>query len=40
MTEEEAEYALSAVVSREGRVQGVEVINQAADRRTGRSTRC
>ena len=30
MTEEEAEYALSAVVSREGRVQGVEVINQAA----------
>jgi hypothetical protein len=29
MTEEEAEYALSAVVSREGRVQGVEVINQS-----------
>jgi hypothetical protein len=28
-TEEESEYALSAVVSREGRVQGVEVINQA-----------
>ena len=28
MVEEEAEYALSAVVSREGRVQGVEVINQ------------
>lgn len=27
MTEEEAEYALSAVVSREGRVQGVELIN-------------
>jgi hypothetical protein len=27
MTEEEAEYALAAVVSREGRVQGVEVIN-------------
>ncbi len=35
MTEEEAEYALSAVVSREGRVQGVEVINQA--RSTDRS---
>ena len=30
MTEEEAEYALSAVVSREGRVQGVEVINPRA----------
>ncbi len=28
MSEEDAEYALSAVVSREGRVQGVEVINQ------------
>ena len=28
MSEEEVEYALSAVVSREGRVQGVEVINQ------------
>src|SRR5688572_24034038 len=27
MSEEEAEYALSAVVSREGRVQGVELIN-------------
>jgi hypothetical protein len=27
MSEEDAEYALSAVVSREGRVQGVEVIN-------------
>src|SRR5688500_1490789 len=27
MSEEEGEYALSAVVSREGRVQGVEVIN-------------
>ena len=35
MTEEESEYALSAVVSREGRVQGVEVINQA--RSTDRS---
>lgn len=30
MTEEEAEYALAAVVSREGRVQGVEVINPRA----------
>ncbi len=29
MNEEDAEYALSAVVSREGRVQGVEVINQS-----------
>ncbi len=28
-SEEDSEYALSAVVSREGRVQGVEVINQA-----------
>lgn len=28
MSEEEVEYALSAVVSREGRVQGVAVINQ------------
>jgi hypothetical protein len=27
--EENAEYALSAVVSREGRVQGVEVLNQS-----------
>lgn len=27
MSEEDAEYALSAVVSREGRVQGIEVIN-------------
>ncbi|MDP2317963.1 MAG: zf-HC2 domain-containing protein [Acidobacteriota bacterium] len=27
--EEDAEYALSAVVSREGRVQGIEVINDA-----------
>jgi Putative zinc-finger len=27
MAEEDAEYALSAVVSREGRVQGIEVIN-------------
>jgi hypothetical protein len=30
MTEEEAEYALAAVVSREGRVQGVEMINPRA----------
>ena len=29
MAEEDAEYALSAVVSREGRVQGIEVINDA-----------
>lgn len=29
MSEENAEYALSAVVSREGRVQGIEVINDA-----------
>ena len=29
MDEEDAEYALSAVVSREGRVQGVEMINQS-----------
>lgn len=34
-TEEDSEYALSAVVSREGRVQGVEVLNQA--RSTDRS---
>ena len=32
MSEEDAEYALSAVVSREGRVQGVEMINQPSDR--------
>src|SRR5688572_25584709 len=32
MSEEDAEYALSAVVSREGRVQGVEMINQLGDR--------
>ena len=32
MAEEEGEYTLSAVVSREGRVQGVEMINQPADR--------
>ncbi len=32
MTEEDAEYALSAVVSREGRVQGIEVINNAQPR--------
>ena len=29
MSEEDVEYALSAVVSREGRVQGIEVINDA-----------
>jgi hypothetical protein len=29
MTEEDGEYALSAVVSREGRVQGVEVLDQS-----------
>ncbi|MGE0866911.1 MAG: zf-HC2 domain-containing protein [Vicinamibacterales bacterium] len=35
MTEEDAEYALSAVVSREGRVQGIEMINnlQPMDKR-------
>jgi len=32
MSGEEAEYALSAVVSREGRVQGVEMINEPSDR--------
>ena len=32
MSEEDAEYALSAVVSREGRVQGVEMINHLGDR--------
>lgn len=32
MSEEDAEYALSAVVSREGDVSGVEMINQPADR--------
>ena len=32
MSEEEAEYALAAVVSREGDVQGVEMLNQLADR--------
>ena len=32
MAEEEGEYTLSAVVSREGRVQGVEMINQPYDR--------
>lgn len=31
MSDEDAEYALSAVVSREGRVQGVEMINQPSD---------
>jgi hypothetical protein len=35
MSEEDVEYALSAVVSREGRVQGVEVINQLIDHRPG-----
>jgi hypothetical protein len=35
MSGEDAEYALSAVVSREGRVQGVEVINQPIDHRPG-----
>ena len=29
LSEEDAEYALAAVVSREGRVQGIEVINDA-----------
>jgi hypothetical protein len=33
MSEEDVEYALSAVVSREGRVQGVEVINQPPSNR-------
>ena len=32
MADEEGEYTLSAVVSREGRVQGVEMINQPYDR--------
>jgi hypothetical protein len=32
MSEEDVEYALSAVVSREGRVQGVEVLNQTSNR--------
>ena len=32
MSGEDAEYALSAVVSREGRVQGVAMINEPADR--------
>ena len=35
MSEEDAEYALSAVVSREGRVQGVEMINQPFEHRPG-----
>jgi len=35
MSEEDVEYALSAVVSREGRVQGVEMINQPPSNRTG-----
>jgi hypothetical protein len=35
MSEEDAEYALSAVVSREGRVQGVEMINQPSSVRPG-----
>jgi hypothetical protein len=33
MSEEDAEYALSAVVSREGRVQGVEVLNSRTPNR-------
>ena len=33
MSEEDVEYALSAVVSREGRVQGVEMINQPPSNR-------
>lgn len=33
MSEEDAQYALSAVVSREGRVQGVEVLDQPPSRR-------
>jgi hypothetical protein len=35
MSEEDVEYALSAVVSREGRVQGVSMINQPASVRPG-----
>ena len=35
MSEEDVEYALSAVVSREGRVQGVEMINQPSSVRPG-----
>ena len=35
MAEEDAEYALSAVVSREGHVQGVEMINQPFGHRPG-----
>ena len=35
MSEEDVEYAFSAVVSREGRVQGIEFINQPVDRRPG-----
>ena len=35
MSEEDVEYALSAVVSREGRVQGVEMINQPDEYRPG-----
>jgi hypothetical protein len=34
MSEEDVEYALSAVVSREGRVQGIEMINQLPANRT------
>ena len=33
MSEEDAQYALSAVVSREGRVQGVEMLDQPPSRR-------
>jgi hypothetical protein len=35
MSEEDVEYALSAVVSREGRVQGVEVLNQPPSNNAG-----
>jgi hypothetical protein len=35
MSEEDVEYALSAVVSREGRVQGVSMINQPSSLRPG-----
>lgn len=35
MSEEEGEYALSAVVSREGRIQGIEVINPSGKKHRG-----
>ena len=35
MSEEEGEYALSAVVSREGRIQGIEVINPSGNKHRG-----